>query len=132
MAGVGVNQALVERHDVPNAVGWQAVTQVIGAIGDLSVAGNIFYNTAVSNIRPLLPADTEIDFIADLIAGTSGHAFKSLSPELTELVIDAITKSMRNVWIWFLSGGALSFILSLFLKVGLSPLFDTCMAADLI
>ncbi|KAK4141943.1 major facilitator superfamily domain-containing protein [Dichotomopilus funicola] len=116
MAGVGVNQALVEPHDIPNAVGWQAVTQVIGAIGYLSVAGNIFYNTAVSNIRPLLPADTDISFIADLIAGTSGEAFKSLSPEVTKLVIDALTKSMRNVWIWFLSGGALSFVLSLFLK----------------
>ncbi|KFA66960.1 hypothetical protein S40285_05748 [Stachybotrys chlorohalonatus IBT 40285] len=115
MAGLGVNQALVEPHDVPNAVGWQAVTQVIGAIAYLSVAGSIFFNTAVQNITPLLPPNTSIHFIAELIAGTSSDAFQSLSSDVAELVIEAITRSMRNVWIWFLSGGALSFVLSLFL-----------------
>lgn len=121
MAGLGVNQALVEPHDVPNAVGWQAVTQVIGAIAYLSVAGSIFFNTAVQNITPLLPPNTSIHFIAELIAGTSSDAFQSLSSDVAELVIEAITRSMRNVWIWFLSGGALSFVLSLFLGVSLHP-----------
>jgi hypothetical protein len=65
----------------------------------------------------LLPVDTPIEFIAELIAGTSNPAFASLSPDVANKVIQGIAHSMRNVWIFLLSGASLSFALSFFLSV---------------
>lgn len=93
----------------------------MGSVTFLSVSGSLFYNTAVKQVAPVLPNGTPSGFISDLIAGTSSDAFKSLTPEVADAVIPRITKSMRNVWIWYLSASTLSFVLSFFLKVRICP-----------
>ena len=55
--------------------------------------------------------------IANLIAGTSSQAYKGLSQEAKDLVIPQITDAMRNLWLFFLVGATLSFVLSIFLGV---------------
>lgn len=93
------------------------IAQILGCVVFLAVAGRIFYSTSINTLRPLLPAGTPVGFIAELIAGASSSAFESLSEEVSEMVIKGITHSMRNVWIFLLSAGCLSFILTLFLSV---------------
>ncbi|KAI0468801.1 major facilitator superfamily transporter [Xylaria cf. heliscus] len=115
VAGFAVTQALVPVHDVANAVGFQAIAQVLGSVVFLSVSGSIFYNSAVKFITPLLPVGTPPSFIADLIAGTSSSAFRSLSPDVAHGVVAGIADSLRNVWIFYLSAGSLSFVLTFFL-----------------
>ncbi|KAJ8108016.1 hypothetical protein ONZ43_g6553 [Nemania bipapillata] len=112
VAGFAVTQALVPPQDVASAVGYQA----IGSVVFLSVSGSIFYNSAVKFITPLLPTGTPPSFIADLIAGTSSAAFRSLSPDVAHGVIAGVADSLRNVWIFYLSAAALSFVLTPFLS----------------
>ncbi|KAK7995532.1 hypothetical protein PG990_014305 [Apiospora arundinis] len=115
VAGFAVTQTLTPVEDVANAVGFQAIAQVLGSVVFLAVSGNIFFNTAMRAIHGVLPADTPSSFVADLIAGTSSPAFRSLSAEAGARVVDAITDSMRNVWIFYLAAASLSFVLSFFL-----------------
>lgn len=93
------------------------LAQILGCVFFLAIAGRIFYTTSIQILRPLLPAGTSTAFIAELIAGSSSPAFQSLSPEVAKNVIQGITHSMRNVWIFLLSAGCLSFVLTLFLSV---------------
>ncbi|KAK8037942.1 major facilitator superfamily transporter [Apiospora phragmitis] len=115
VAGFAVTQSLTPIEDLASSVGFQAIAQVLGSVVFLSVSGNIFFNTGVEAIRKVLPADTPSPFVADLIAGSSSAAFQSLSQEDGARVTDAITHSMRNVWIFYLAATALSFVLSFFL-----------------
>ncbi|KAK8034599.1 azole resistance protein 1 [Apiospora rasikravindrae] len=115
VAGFAVTQSLTPVEDVASSVGFQAIAQVLGSVVFLSVSGNIFFNTGTQAIRAVLPADTPAPFVADLIAGSSSAAFESLSQYDGARVIDAITSSMRNVWIFYLAATALSFVLSFFL-----------------
>ncbi|KAF4219444.1 hypothetical protein CNMCM8980_000420 [Aspergillus fumigatiaffinis] len=115
VAGFAVTQAMVKAEDVSNAVAFQSIAQVLGCVVLLAVAGSIYENTSLDAITPLLPVGTPSTFASELIAGTSSSAFASLSPEVAGEVISALTKTLRNVWIFFLSSGALSLCLSLFL-----------------
>jgi len=122
VAGLAVSQALAPRKDVYNAVALQSIAQILGCVVFLAVAGRIFYTTSIEILQPMLPAGTSTSFISELIAGTSSSAFESLSAEVAQQVIIGITHSMRNVWIFLLSAGCLSFVLTLCLsRKRLSP-----------
>lgn len=66
---------------------------------------------------PLLPAGTSLAAATDIITGTHSPAFQDLDPEVSRQVVSKIAQSMQNVWSFNLAGSALSFVLSLFLKV---------------
>ena len=82
----------------------------------LAIGGTLYQNFALHNIAPVLP-NTSPGEIADLIAGTSSQTYKALSQEAKDLVIPQITDAMRNLWLFFLVGATLSFVLSVFLGV---------------
>ncbi|KAK2024716.1 MFS general substrate transporter [Colletotrichum zoysiae] len=115
-AGISVTQALVPVEDVPNAVGLQAIAQVLGSVTFLSVSGNLLFNFAVRYLTPVLPPGTQPAFILDLIAGPHSHAFRTLEPDVRLRVVDGIARTMRNIWTFYLAASALSFILSLLLR----------------
>ncbi|KAK2016686.1 MFS transporter [Colletotrichum eremochloae] len=115
-AGITVTQALVPVEDVPNAVGLQAIAQVLGSVTFLSVSGNLLFNFAVRYLTPILPPGTQPAFISDLIAGPHSHAFRTLESDVRLRVVDGIAQTMRNIWIFYLAASALSFILSVFLR----------------
>ena len=95
----------------------RATGQILGTVTFLSVCGSLFANTAVKLIMPLLPAETSLAAATDIITGTHSLAFQDLDPEVSRQVVSKIAQSMQNVWSFNLAGSALSFVLSLFLKV---------------
>lgn len=119
-AGITVTQALVPVEDVSNAVGLQAIAQVLGSVTFLSVSGNLLFNFAVRYLTPILPPGTQPVFISDLIAGPHSHAFQTLEPDVRLRVVDGIAQTMRNIWIFYLAASTLSFLLSFFLGVSLA------------
>lgn len=82
----------------------------------LAISGTLYQNYSLMKIAPALPNASPAE-IANLIAGTSSQTYKNLSAEAKALVIPQITDAMRNIWLFFLVGAALSFVLSGFLGV---------------
>ena len=92
------------------------VAQDLGMTVFLAIGGTLYQNFALHNVAPVLP-NTSPGEIANLIAGTSSQTYKALSQEAKDLVIPQITDAMRNLWLFFLVGATLSFVLSVFLGV---------------
>ena len=84
----------------------------------LAISGTLYQNFSLQNVAPVLPNTSPAE-IANLIAGTSSQTYKALSQEAKDLVIPQITDAMRNLWLFFLVGATLSFVLSVFLGVSL-------------
>ena len=82
----------------------------------LAIGGTLYQNFALHNVAPVLP-HTSPGEIANLIAGTSSQTYEALSQEAKDLVIPQITDAMRNLWLFFLVGATLSFVLSVALGV---------------
>jgi hypothetical protein len=82
----------------------------------LAISGTLYQNFSLLNLAPTLPHASPAE-IATLIAGTSSQTYKNLSAEAKALVIPQITDAMRNIWMFFVVGAALSLVLSFFLGV---------------
>lgn len=78
----------------------------------LAIAGSMFHNLAVQKVGAALP-DISASDIADLIAGTSSVAFQKLSDPDKAAVVPQIANALTGVWIFFLAGAVLSFLLTL-------------------
>lgn len=83
----------------------------------LSLCGTVFQNTAIAEVGKALP-DLPKDQVSELIAGTSSHAFQSLSEIEKSIVVTSITAAIRCVWLLFMVAAAISFVFSLLLAVG--------------
>ncbi|EED18132.1 efflux pump antibiotic resistance protein, putative [Talaromyces stipitatus ATCC 10500] len=114
-AGYAIVQMLVPPEEVGNAVGFMSVSQDLGIVFILALAGTVYQNLALKRLTPLLAGRSAAD-VSQVIAGTSNSVFKSLDPNLQTKVVDEITKSMSVVWAILIGVGALCLILSLFLK----------------
>lgn len=89
----------------------------MGIVVFLAMAGTIFQNIAVENVRRALPGASESDAVL-ITVGTSNPVFERLALEDRIRAIAEIVSAMSNVWALLMAGMALSFILSLFLSVG--------------
>lgn len=119
-AGYAIVQMLVPQEEVGNAVGFMSVSQDLGIVFILALAGTVYQNLALKRLTPLLAGRPASD-VMQVIAGTSNSVFKSLDPDLQRKVVGEITRSLSAVWAVLIGVGALCFILSLFLKVSLIP-----------
>ncbi|KAL8669403.1 MAG: hypothetical protein Q9168_006003 [Polycauliona sp. 1 TL-2023] len=113
-ASYGVSQALVPPEDLPNAIGFISIGQSLGVVVFLSVAGTIFNNEAIKAVKPILVSFSESD-VEEAIAGTSSAIFETLDETTRARVIEAIIQSLDKVYGLVIGGGALVFILALFL-----------------
>ncbi|KAE8423264.1 major facilitator superfamily-domain-containing protein [Aspergillus pseudocaelatus] len=111
VAGFAVVQSLVPLKEIPNAVGAMAISQDLGMVIFLAMAGSIYQNLALQKVAQTMPALSAAD-ITNLVAGTSSRAYKALSEEERALVTPQITDAMSNVWLFFLVAGILSFVLT--------------------
>ncbi|KAB8069922.1 major facilitator superfamily domain-containing protein [Aspergillus leporis] len=111
VAGFPVVQSLVALKDIPNAVGAMAISQDLGMVVFLAMAGSIYQNLALQKVAQAMPALNAAD-ITNLIAGTSSRTYKALSEGERALVTPQITDAMSNVWLFFLVAGILSFVLT--------------------
>lgn len=82
----------------------------------LSLCGTIFQNTAIAEVGKALP-DLPKDQVSELIAGTSSHAYQSLSQIEKSVVVTSITSAIRNIWLLFMVAAAVSFVFALPLAV---------------
>lgn len=82
----------------------------------LAISGTLYQNFSLHNVAPVLPNTSPAE-IANLIAGTSSRTYKGLSQDAKHLVIPQITDAMSSIWLFFLVGATLSFVLSVFLGV---------------
>ncbi|BAE61976.1 unnamed protein product [Aspergillus oryzae RIB40] len=82
----------------------------------LAMAGSIYQNLALQKVTQAMPTLSAAD-ITNLVAGTSSHTYKALSGEERDLVTPQITDAMRDVWLFFLVAGVVSFVLTLGLGV---------------
>ncbi|EFR04322.1 hypothetical protein MGYG_07329 [Nannizzia gypsea CBS 118893] len=111
VAGFAIVQSLVSPGDIPNAVGAMAISQDLGMVVFLSLAGSTYQNLSLKEVARALPSASKSE-LTDLIAGTSSRSFKALSQADKDTVIPHITGPMRNVWLFFLVAAILSFLLS--------------------
>ncbi|KAJ5233193.1 Efflux pump dep3 [Penicillium chermesinum] len=111
VAGFPVLQSLVTLKDIPNAVGAMAISQDLGMVIFLAMAGSIYQNLALQKVARAVPTLSVAD-ITNLVAGTSSRAYKALSESERALVTPQITEAMSNVWLFFLVAGILSFVLA--------------------
>ncbi|TVY16350.1 Efflux pump DEP3 [Lachnellula arida] len=115
-AGIAVVSALAPASEVNNAVSLMTIAQVVGTILALSVSGSIFQNIALSKLASVLPNATHSD-ITQLVTGTSGSFYKSLSADLKTVVVEQVTMAIRDSFYYLVGSTALAFILSLFLGI---------------
>ena len=71
--------------------------QLCGLAFGLSVAGAIFINLAELGLRELLP-NQPLGEIQQVISGTSGSLFTSLSPRLKEQALEVIVAAWQKVY----------------------------------
>lgn len=114
-ASFSVAQAIVAEHDVPFAVGFMTCAQVSGVTIALAIANSIFLNDSQTKIEKILP-NAPISQIQAAISGAGNALVSSLSPELRDMVLDAIVQSMRKTYILVITAGALAVVLSMFMK----------------
>ncbi|KAJ3546442.1 hypothetical protein NM208_g1997 [Fusarium decemcellulare] len=115
--GFTVVQSLVPPRDIANAVAVMTIAQVLGMVLCLSIFGTVFQNMAVKEVGKALPQSSGYE-VAQLVAGTSSNAFRSLSFADKTTVITSITSAIRKVWLLFIVAASLSFFFSLPLASG--------------
>ncbi|GES65987.1 major facilitator superfamily domain, general substrate transporter [Aspergillus terreus] len=111
VAGFPVVQSLVDRKDIPNAVGAMAISQDLGMVIFLAMAGSIYQNVALQKVTQAMPSLSATE-ITNLVAGTSSRTYKALSEWERALVTPQITEAMSNVWLFFLVAGIMNFVLT--------------------
>ncbi|KAB8209760.1 major facilitator superfamily domain-containing protein [Aspergillus parasiticus] len=104
--------SLVPLKDISNAVGAMAISQDLGMVIFLAMAGSIYQNLALQKVAQAMPALSAAN-ITNLVAGTSSRTYQALSGEERDLVTPQITDAMRNIWLFFLVAGIVSFVLTL-------------------
>ena len=101
--------------EIASAVGFITCAQTSGVTIALAIANSIFLNGAEKNIEKVLPG-VPVETIQAAIAGAGSEFVKSLSDTLRAQVLKAIVDAMSKTYILVIVAGALSLILSAFLK----------------
>ncbi|KAK9773990.1 putative Major facilitator superfamily domain-containing protein [Seiridium cardinale] len=114
-AGIGVASALAPTSQISNVVSVMTIAQVIGITFALAIPGSIFQNKAMQYIASVLP-DIPQDKLGELITGASGKFYRSLSEADQLLVVDQITRAIREAFYYLVGTTAIGFITSLFLS----------------
>ncbi|KAI1387734.1 major facilitator superfamily domain-containing protein [Hypoxylon trugodes] len=120
-AGIGVASALAPPSEISNVVSVMTIAQIVGIIFALAIPGSIFQNKAILYIASVLPNTPRSD-LTQLVTGISGAYYKSLSDSDRALVVDQITRAIREAFYYLVGTTAIGFITSLFLSP--KKLFD--------
>ncbi|KAI2712159.1 hypothetical protein CBS147332_5795 [Penicillium roqueforti] len=114
-AGYSVVQAKVKKTEIPWALGFMMVSQLGGIVLALGMAGAIFVNKATNELLQLLPDANPTD-VKNTITGTTGGFFNTLTKAQQTAALDIIVRAIDDVYILLIVAGALSVLLSVFLK----------------
>lgn len=114
-AGFPIAQVKVAPEMISHAVAFIGVAQVGGIALALMMSNSIFLNEATNKISVILP-EVSKSMVQQAISGAGGYFFKTLNAQDRASVLDAIVYSIDNVFILFITAGAMVFVLSLFMK----------------
>lgn len=114
-ASFSVAQATVGEELIPVAIGYITCAQVGGGTIALAIANAVFLNRASNGIAVILPT-VPVQEIQAAIAGAGSTFIKSLNADTQAKVLNAIVNAMSRVYILGSTAGALTIILSLFMK----------------
>jgi MFS family permease len=110
-----VAQARVDAFEIPQAVGFISCAQTTGCTIALAIANTIFLNGATDRIVKILPT-ASAEQVQGAVAGVGSAFFSSLPDDVRDKVLNAIIESMSKVYILVITAGALTVVLSLFMK----------------
>ncbi|KAI9859630.1 MAG: hypothetical protein M1813_006561 [Trichoglossum hirsutum] len=114
-ASFSVAQSKVDAHDIPSVVGYITGSQLLGITIALAIANTVFLNDAARKIAVILP-NAPAENVKAAIAGVGSSFFNTLAPDVRQSVLHAIIKAMGSVYILVVTAGALTVLLSAFMK----------------
>ena len=110
-----VAQSKVAPSQIPQAVAFIGCAQLIGLALSFSIANCLFINMATLRIEAILPG-TSLRQVQKAISGVGSELFERLPQGQKNQILDAVTRSIGNVYDMLLAGAALALILSLFMR----------------
>lgn len=114
-ASFSVAQAIVEPHNIPNAVGFISLGQVSGLTIALAIVNSVLVNGAQDRLTKILPSLSK-DAVQGAIAGVNSMIFDGLDAEKQREVLDAIVKSICDTYGTTIAAGALVIVMSVFMS----------------
>ena len=113
--GYPVAQLKVDPASIPRVVAFIGCGQITGITLALVMSNSIFFNEATGKVETILPS-LQRGVVQQAITGTGGTFFQTLGPSDRKPVLEAIVQSIGNVYGMVIAAGALSVVLSLFMK----------------
>ncbi|KAL2834132.1 major facilitator superfamily domain-containing protein [Aspergillus pseudoustus] len=111
-----IAQASVERTRVTDGSSFITCSQVVGSTIALAIANSVFLNEAQDNVVRILP-DISRQEVQTVISGAS-ELVEGLTEDLRREVEEGIVSAMGDTYIPVITAGALTLVLSLFMKMG--------------
>ena len=115
-AGYAVGPALVQPDRVAELIQYMNISQGSSQMIGLALASCIFQNLGFKRLRVVLGEGNYPDSeIQSAITGARSGLLRSVSPDVLEQSIDAIVRTIGDIWVMVLAAGALWTLSSLFL-----------------
>ncbi|KAF8851688.1 MFS general substrate transporter [Acephala macrosclerotiorum] len=109
--------AKVPKEDAQNAIGFINTAQIGTIAISLSIAASIFQNRGYINLRDALQGFgfTE-DELRGALSGIQSAVLKGGNADVTAKAIDAIVKTIDDIWIMSIAAGAVAFVCGLAMR----------------
>jgi hypothetical protein len=120
--GYSVASAKTKASDVPAAIGFMNVAQIGTGVVALGIAGTVFQNVGFQKLRTALDSIAGVGHgfseadIRSALAGTQSAVFQRGSAEVQAKALEAIIQTMDKIYFMVIAAGALTLVLSFFLK----------------
>lgn len=114
-ASFPVSQAKVPASQVTASTSFISCGQITGIALSLAISNSVFMNQATSKIARVIP-DAGLAEIRQAISGAGGPFFSSLTTQQQTAVQTALVSTIGNLYYMLVAAGALTIVLSLFMK----------------
>ncbi|KAL4934218.1 MFS general substrate transporter [Aspergillus undulatus] len=118
-AGYAVGPALVQPDRVAELIQYLNISQGSSQMVGLTIASCVFQNLGFRRLQAVLGEEGNYSYsdteIRTAIAGARSELLRSVTPELRERCVDAIVRTIGDIWGMVIAAGALWTVCSLFL-----------------
>lgn len=110
-----VAQLKVSSAEIPDVVAFIGYGQIAGIAIALAISGSLFLTRATSAISAIAPELSRQE-VQQAIVGTKGAALATMDAEMRREILSAIVGVMGDVYGMVIAAGALTVVLSLFMR----------------